>query len=143
MITSVNIQSSVPVYEQIENHAQFDIASGKLKSGDRLMTFKALAEQLGVNFNTVAKSYRDLEVMGLVFTRSGMGCFVKEGLQKMCQDRCRRRIVENIHEVAQEAKAAGISKKELTEVVSKSLASGSSPYGEVPNAILKLAKKRK
>ena len=141
MIKSVNIESSVPVYEQIENHVQFAIASGKLKSGDRLMPVKALAEQIGVNFNTVAKSYKDLEVMGLIYTRRGLGCFVKEGLQSQCRDRCRKRITEHLHEVTQEAKAAGIDKKELSQIISKSFGSNSSPYGEVPKAVMSLAKK--
>ena len=55
MMTSINIESSVPVYEQIENHVQFAIASGELKGGDRITPVKALAEQLGVNFNTIPR----------------------------------------------------------------------------------------
>lgn len=139
MMTSVNIESSVPVYEQIENHVQFAIASGSLKSGDRLPPVKALAEQVGVNFNTVAKAYRDLEVMGLIYTRRGMGCFVKDNQQKQCRSNCRKRIAENLHEATQEAVAAGISKSELTKIVSKSFASESSPYGPVPKEVSKLA----
>ena len=143
MIESINIESSVPVYGQIENHVQFAIASGKLKAGDQLPPVKTLAEQLGVNFNTVAKSYRDLEVMELIFTRRGMGCYIKEGLQSRCRNLCRQRITEHLHEVTQEAKAAGIDKKELSQIISKSFGSDSSPYGEVPKAVMSLAKKRK
>lgn len=143
MIETINIQSSVPVYEQIENHVQFAISSGKLKAGDRLPPVKELAGRLGVNFNTVAKSYRDLEVMGLIFTRRGMGCFIKKGLESKCRDRCRLRIVQHLHEVAQEAKAAGISKSELNEVIGKSFSSDSSPYGEVPTSVLSLLKKKR
>ena len=142
VITSINIQSSVPVYEQIENHVQFAIASGKLKAGDRLPPVKELAETLGVNFNTVAKSYRDLEVMGLIFTRRGMGCFVKKGLEGKCRENCRNRIIKHLHEVAQEAKSAGIGKKEVGELLSKSYASDSTPYGEVPDEVMASMKKR-
>lgn len=143
MIESINIQSSVPVYEQIENHVQFAISSGNLKAGDRLPPVKELASRLGVNFNTVAKSYRDLEVMGLIYTRRGMGCFVKKGLESKCRERCRTRIVQHLHEVAQEAKAAGINKTELVEVISKSFTSNSTPYGEVPTSVLAVLKKKK
>lgn len=143
MIETINIQSSVPVYEQIENHVQFAISSGKLKAGDRLPPVKELAGRLGVNFNTVAKSYRDLEVMGLIFTRRGMGCFIKKGLESKCRDRCRTRIVQHLHEVAQEAKAAGINKTELNEVISKSFTSDSTPYGEVPSSVMALLKKKR
>lgn len=143
MINSVNIQSSVPVYEQIENHVQFAIASGELKAGDRLPPVKELAERLGVNFNTVAKSYRDLEVMGLIFTRRGMGCFIKKGLEHKCKEVCRTRIVKHLHEVTQEAKAAGLAKKDLMDLMSKSFASDSTPYGEIPPTVNALIKKKK
>jgi GntR family transcriptional regulator len=131
------------VYEQIENHVQFAIASGELKAGDRLPPVKELAERLGVNFNTVAKSYRDLEVMGLIFTRRGMGCFIKKGLESKCKEVCRGRIIRHLHEVAQEAKAAGLPKKDLVELITKSFASDSTPYGDIPPSVQALIKKKK
>lgn len=143
MLASINIDSSIPVYEQIENHVQFAIASGEIGPGDRLPSVQALAKTLGINFNTVAKSYRDLEVMGLIYTRRGMGCFVNKGIEAKCRETCRTRIVKRLHEVAQEAKAAGISKKDLTAVINKSLASDSAPYGDVPSAVMALAKQKK
>ncbi len=73
MMENINIYSDVAVYEQIENHVQFAIASGRLKSGDQLPTVRALSEKLDINPNTVAKAYRDLEVMGLLYARRGMG----------------------------------------------------------------------
>ena len=65
MLTNIDIHSSVAVYVQIENQVQFAIASGKLKAGDQLPSVRELSERLEVNPNTVAKAYRDLEVMGL------------------------------------------------------------------------------
>src|SRR5689334_5145904 len=73
MLASIDIHSTVAVYIQIENHIQFAIASGKLKAGDQLPSVRELSERLNVNPNTVAKAYRDLEVMGLLYTRRGMG----------------------------------------------------------------------
>ena len=130
MLASINIHSSVPVYEQIENHVQFAISGGDLKAGDRL----------GVNFNTVAKSYRDLEVMGIIYTRRGMGCFINKGIEAKCRDKCRAHVVTHMHEVVQEAKAAGLHKKDVTSVVSASMASDSNLYGEVPDSVMKFAK---
>ncbi len=84
--------------------------------------------------------FRDLEVMGLIYTRRGMGCFVKENVVNQCKRVCRNRINKRVYEVVQEAKAAGISKKDLQEVITKSLASDADIYGEVPKEIAKLAK---
>jgi DNA-binding transcriptional regulator YhcF (GntR family) len=81
MIPSIDIHSSIAVYQQIENHIQFAIVSGRLKPDERLPTARELSEKLELNPNTVAKAYRDLEVMGLVYTRRGMGVFVNGTLE--------------------------------------------------------------
>ena len=143
MISAVNIHSSVAVYVQIENEIQFAIASGRLKADDQLPSVREMSQTLGVNPNTVAKSYRDLEVMGLLYTRRGMGIFVNKGVKAQCRDRCRTQITRRLHEVTQEAKAAGMSKAKIGAMIAKSFAIDASPYGEVPNAVLALAKGKK
>ena len=52
-------------------------------------------------------------------------------------------IAEKVHEVTQEAKAAGMNKKEIAAVVAKSFAVDGSPYLEVPKDIIALAKTQK
>lgn len=140
MIPSINIYSSVAVYVQIENSIQFAIAAGEIKATDRLPSVREMSETLGVNPNTVAKAYRDLEVMGLLYTRRGMGVFVNKGIHARCVEKCYRQIAEKTHEVTQEAMAAGISRKDIMAVVKKSFSIDCAPYSEVPKAILAMAK---
>lgn len=143
MIPSIDIHSSVAVYVQIENHVQFDIASGRLKAGDQLPSVRELSEKLCVNPNTVAKAYRDLEVMGLLYTRRGMGVFVNKSIEVKCGEECRKRIIGRLHEVIAEAKSAGMTKKEVQTVVDASLALDTPPYGETPASLTALAKTKK
>ena len=143
MIPSIDIHSSVAVYVQIENHVQFAIASGRLKPGDQLPSVRELSERLNVNPNTVAKAYRDLEVMGLLYTRRGMGVFVNKGIESKCREDCRKRIIGRLHEVVAEAKAAGMTSKEVQEIVEKSLELDVSPYEATPAALTALAKKKR
>ena len=143
MLSSIDVNSSVAVYVQIENHVQFAIASGKLSSGDQLPSVRELSERLKVNPNTVAKAYRDLEVMGLLYTRRGMGVFVNKGIENKCREDCRKRIIQRLHEVVAEAKAAGMNTKEISDIVSKSFATDGGPYSETPNSVIALAKKKK
>ncbi len=143
MLDSIDIDSSVPVYIQIENEVQFGIASGRLKTDDRLPSVRELSERVKVNPNTVAKSYRDLEVMGLVYTRQGMGVFVAKGATARCREECLRRVVSRIHEVVSEAKAAGFGPKEIKDLVNVSLGVDTTPYGETPKQMLEIAKKFK
>lgn len=141
MLSSINIHSSVSVYEQIENQVKFAIASGQLKATDQLPSIKELGDRLGINFNTVAKAYRDLEVMGLIYTRRGMGCFIQHGIRDKCKQDCHLRIAKRVHEVVQEAKAAGLPKKFLIDVVGKSFGSDAELYGTVPKELLSFVKK--
>jgi len=143
MFESINIRSSVAVYMQIENCVQFAIASGHLKSGDKLPSLQELAKKVNVNFNTVAKAYRDLEVMGLLYSRRGSGVFIKDGAQAKCSENCRRRVVGRLHEVTAEAKSAGMSATEIKAICAASFASDAGPYGETPDAVLALAKTKK
>ena len=140
MLATVNIRSDVPVYMQIENEIQFAIASGTLNAGDQLPTLHELAKRLEINSNTVAKSYRDLEVMGLIYSLRGRGVFIRKGITANCQQRCLTRAVERLHELTQEAKAAGMKKGDLAETINKSFASKGSPYGNVPRAVLATTK---
>ena len=142
MFESVNINSNVAVYAQIENHAQFAIASGRLKGGEQLPTVRELSERLGVNPNTVTRAYRDLEVMGLVYTRRGMGVFVAKGVEGKCRERIRGKLLARMHETAAEAKAAGLTLREAEAALRASYAVDPDPYGPTPEAVLALAKEK-
>jgi GntR family transcriptional regulator len=141
-MASIDIDSEVAVYVQIENHVQFGVAAGRLKPGDQLPSVRELSERLEVNPNTVAKAYRDLEVMGIVYTRRGMGVFINQGAEAKCRDKSWSRLVGRLHQTAAEAKSAGMDEKEVVEVVRRSYASVSTPYGEVPAAVKAMAKKK-
>jgi len=143
ILSTIDIRSSVAVYVQIENHVQFAIASGRLKAGDQLPSVRELSERLDINPNTVAKSYRDLEVMGLVYTRRGMGVYINKGIESKCREECRRRIIIRMHEVVAEAKASGMTSKEIVEIAEKSLHSDTGPYSSPPASLTALARKKR
>lgn len=142
MLESINMESNVAVFAQIENEVRFAIASGTLRAGDKLPTVRAVADKLNINPNTVAKAYRDLEIMGLVYTRRGMGIFIKDGVEGKCQDECYREIIGKMHEVVAEAKAAGMKETEVKNLAKKCFASRLTPYDVPPRSILSLSKRK-
>ncbi|MBI4556369.1 MAG: GntR family transcriptional regulator [Candidatus Hydrogenedentes bacterium] len=139
MFDSINIDSSVAVYVQIENLVQFAITAGDLKPGDQLPSVREMSERLKVNPNTVAKAYRDLEIMGFVRPVRGMAFYIQEDAVARCREQCRRTIISRIHEVVGEAKAAGFQADEVKEAANRSFASESGPYGAVPDSVIGLA----
>jgi DNA-binding transcriptional regulator YhcF (GntR family) len=73
---AVDPADSRPPYEQLRIQIAARIASGELAPGTRLPTVRALAEDLGLAVNTVAKTYRALEADGSVVTEGRRGTFV-------------------------------------------------------------------
>jgi DNA-binding transcriptional regulator YhcF (GntR family) len=70
-------RSKVPVQHQLKRHIEFLVLSGQLRDGDRLPSHRDLAEAIGVNRNTVAQVYAELEAEGWVRGRPGSGTFVQ------------------------------------------------------------------
>ncbi len=72
----LNSTDGVPIYLQILNQVKYLVASGRLAPGEELPTIRALAEQLVVNPNTVARAYLELERAGIVTKKHGSGTYV-------------------------------------------------------------------
>ena len=64
----LDFRSQVPIYTQIVEQIRLRVASGQLRPGDQLPTVRQLATELRVNFNTVARAYRQLDEAGLIST---------------------------------------------------------------------------
>ena len=143
MLFKPNPSSGLPIYLQLMEQVKYGIETGALRPGEELPGIRRVAVELVVNPNTVAKAYRDLEVMGLLYTRRGMGVFINKNIETKCREDCRRRIVGRLHEVVAEAKAAGMVRKEIVDVIDVSMSSDSSPYSATPSQISALAKQKK
>ena len=63
--------AGVPIYLQILRYIQRGAAAGRIQDGDELPSRRVLSAVLGVNPNTVQKSYRLLEEKGLVCSHTG------------------------------------------------------------------------
>ncbi|HBD94906.1 MAG: GntR family transcriptional regulator [Spirochaetes bacterium GWF1_31_7] len=74
----IDEKNGVPFYKQIIQQVEVGIATGRLKPGDRLPTIRALAIKLKINPNTIAKSYNEMELKGLVVTQVGSGTYIAD-----------------------------------------------------------------
>ena len=83
-------RSPRPLSDQLAAVLAERIQRGSLPPGSRLPTVRALADDLDLAPNTVAKAYRALEGEGLVEGRGRRGTFVAERLPGRSPDRARR-----------------------------------------------------
>lgn len=74
---AVDETSDLPIWAQLRNRFTFLIRTGALKEGEQLPSVRSLAAAAHINYNTVARAYRDLELAGLVVSLRGRGMFVQ------------------------------------------------------------------
>jgi DNA-binding transcriptional regulator YhcF (GntR family) len=73
---TIDATSAEAPYAQLQRQITAGAINGTLSAGTRLPTVRALAEQLGLAPNTVARAYRELETAGVIETRGRSGSFV-------------------------------------------------------------------
>jgi DNA-binding transcriptional regulator YhcF (GntR family) len=108
--------STVPPYEQVRAQFAQQIADRELAVGAKLPTVRALAEQLGLAVNTVARAYRELEEAGLVETRGRAGTVVSAA-----GERSRERVLRAARSYATTAFELGLSADEALQIVRAAL----------------------
>ena len=72
----LDFRSGLPIYIQIMNQIEQQVSGGRLKPDDQLPTVRALASDLRINFNTVARAYRLLDEAGVISTQQGRGTYI-------------------------------------------------------------------
>jgi GntR family transcriptional regulator len=124
LMLQIDFRSGLPIYTQIVNQVQAQIASEFLKPGDQLPTVRALAEELRVNFNTVARAYRILDEARIISTQQGRGTYITEIPPPNVAERLRKESLEALTQrYINEAKRMGFSEDEIRDIVKEQLQS--------------------
>ena len=114
----LDFHSGLPIYTQIVNQIQSQLLNKILKPGDQLPTVRALAQELRVNFNTVARAYRILDEARIISTQQGRGTYISEIPPPEVSEKLRH---ESLSALTQrfiaEAFRLGFSEKEVSQMV--------------------------
>jgi GntR family transcriptional regulator len=122
VVFSVDPRSGVPLYLQLIEQVKRAVALGVLRPGEQLPTVKALALNLTVNPNTIARAYRELEREHVIETSPGRGSFVRANGSVLDA----RRAVEDVAAAAladavREARGLGLGRDEIRTLVERAL----------------------
>jgi DNA-binding transcriptional regulator YhcF (GntR family) len=120
---AIDPADELPVGLQLTWRLRALISTGQLANGERLPSFRRLAEWAGVNLNTVRAVYEGLEADGLVVSRQGQGTFVAEGVVPAPE------LEEIAAEALRRAYDAGLSPRDLA-IVAMACASIPGSVGE-------------
>lgn len=120
---TVDPRSGVPLYLQLIEQVKRAVALGTLASGEQLPTVKALALDLTINPNTVARAYRELERDRVIETSPGRGSFVRSGDAPAEARRAGTDVAEGIlGDAVRESRALGLDARAVTALFERALA---------------------
>ena len=83
-----------PIWRQIYELIAMRILSDEWPEGSRIVSVRELAQEVGVNPNTVMRSYERLDGDGIIFNRRGIGFFVAEGAKEYIREIERRKFLD-------------------------------------------------
>ena len=115
---NLDYQSRVPIYEQIINNIEKYVAVGILKEKMQIPSIREMASNLGINPNTVKKSYDILENKGVITTISTKGTFIADDTKRALNDKINKEI-NIIKEKIDDLTKMGISYEDIIERIKK------------------------
>lgn len=114
---TLDAKSGVPYYKQIILQVEYAIADGRFSTGDQLPTVRALAVDLQVNPNTVARAYNELEIRGVVTTQQGTGTFIGDREVQLPEVEREKLLEEMVRPLVGKARSYGFSAEELVRAI--------------------------
>jgi GntR family transcriptional regulator len=121
MLFHVNPSSGVPIYLQIETQVKNAIAAGALKTDQALPSVRKLAAGLGINPNTAARAYQNLERDGVISTVPGGGTYVADHVPRFLKSEKLRRLQPYARQIAVEGAQLCMTDEEILKTVQEEL----------------------
>jgi GntR family transcriptional regulator len=123
MNLEIDFRSGIPIYLQVVERIKERLAAGLLKPGDQLPTVRALALDLRVNFNTIARAYRIMDEAGIISTQQGRGTYILESPSPQVIGSIRAKALEDLTQrYIADAERLGIAPDELKRVLNEHVA---------------------
>ena len=131
----LDFRSGFPIYVQIMDQIRKLVAAGDLKQGDQLPTVRQLANDLRINWNTVARAYRLLDEAGLISTQHGRGTYIWEAPSEETTRQLRLQVLEELTaRYLSETARLGFSYAEVSATVEQRIAEWKN--GDPPQEVL-------
>ncbi|MGQ9856706.1 MAG: GntR family transcriptional regulator [Fervidobacterium sp.] len=110
---AIDFHSHVPVYVQIKDNIKKLIVSGKFKENDFLPSIRVLSKDIGVNVNTVARAYRELEAEGIIKSERGEG-YIVVGVHS---EKLKSEKLSELEKMLRKCRDIGITMQEVIDIL--------------------------
>lgn len=108
---SINYKDPRPIYEQVRDALRQLILSGAIAPGEKLPSVRELAASLAIHPNTIQRSYRELEALGLINTVPGQGAFA--ATDGAAAHRRTHELYQQLSAAVQELKLLGVQRSDV------------------------------
>lgn len=112
----MDFSASKPIYRQITDFCYARILAGDWKADGRVPSVKELSVTMAVNSRTVLKSYDDMQALGILYQKRGLGCFVSPEAPAVIREEMRKEFfADTLPRLRHEMTLLGISPEELLQ----------------------------
>ena len=116
----MDFKKQKPIYQQIADTLCERIAGGEWKADDRIPSVRDVAIQLGVNPNTVMRTFDHLQQSGIIYNKRGVGYFVApDAVPQIHQLKRKEFIDEELPSFIQKMNLLGITIDDLQQLMAK------------------------
>ena len=103
-----------PIYLQNVDLMQEKILRGDWREEERIPSVREMGAMVGVNPNTIVRSYQLLEAQDIIYNKRGLGYFVKEGARERIKAVQKREFLENeLPAILKRMKLLGLEPKDI------------------------------
>lgn len=118
MFVTIDTGDPRPIYQQVADGIKELIARGTLAEGASLPPVRQLAADLGVNLNTIATAYRELQEDGLISIKHGSGSVVAS---RTITERSREELVRPLRTALTQMVLAGLPSRKILRMAAQEL----------------------
>jgi len=115
---TINTTDPRPIYQQVADGIKELIARGELAEGASLPPVRQLAADLGVNLNTIATAYRELQKDGLIIIKHGAGSMVAS---RKITERSQDELLRPLRKALTDLVLTGLSSSKILSLVAREL----------------------
>ena len=107
-----------PIYLQNVDLMQEKILREEWREEERIPSVREMGAMVGVNPNTIVRSYQLLESQEIIYNKRGLGYFVKEGAVARIKENVKNEFIANeLPQFKAKAQMLGVTKEELVELL--------------------------
>jgi GntR family transcriptional regulator len=113
IVFHLDTRSDRPPFRQLVDQVAGAFERGQLRVGDQLPSVREVVRQITINPNTVHRAYRELEHLGLVEGRLGLGTFVVEAVESAPREYRAQSWRDTLREGVAQARSSGVGDDDI------------------------------